>query len=148
MKIVIDNVELKREQVAFVDWGFGRRLKIGALSTPYNLIVDRTDFIQRFSPVFEICIKELMDDEKMTGKFASPYDEATKYPTLEEFLKLEEHNRIEMINTFFAPDIMALYLRTDCDENVKWVAESIDSFVVDGEILCIGGKAVDINWKY
>ena len=149
MKIIVNHIELKPELISFGEWRIGWHLKRGAPSVPYILIVDRQDFMLRFSPDYEKCIKELKDDEAMTGEFASPYEGATTYPTLEEFLKLPEVDRVDMTTTFFERSILKAYIRPDSDsDNILWLLQDIDSFSVEGNTLRIGGRAVDSEWKY
>lgn len=127
------------DAVTFSEVGFGQ-FGNGAVED-YVLIADFDDFLGRFAPVFDECIQELRRDDALTGGFEPPYPGASSYPTLEELWELSPSDRMEMIGTYFAFDILRMYLREDDGgTEASWTVKSLEAVDRRGSGIVVRGR--------
>lgn len=138
MHLIILNGTADMDSATFLEKGFGKHLNDSA--APYSLVALREDFIKKFRPIYDDCIKELVRDDETTREFHPPYQGATGYPSLEELLLLPEHHRMEMISTYFVFDILNLYFKENAiNPAVKWIIGSLDRVRPQDQDLLIEG---------
>lgn len=141
MQLTISGSESEIGVITFSEIGFGRQLN--DREEKFTLIVLADDFTNRFEPIYAECVAELIRDDEITGEFHPPYTGAVRYPELEEFMSMDEHQRMEMIDTYFVFDILRLYIREDASDAIaQWSIKSLDSLQLKGGILSIGGRLV------
>ena len=110
---------------------------------PYMLVIDHGAFIQAFHGMYAEWLDashEYLDDG---DDFEPPYEGAQAYPSLEEFMALPEHQRMQMVDTYFAFRMMSLFVRTNDNSRLGkfWRALTIDSLVHHGDKVTLAGKA-------
>ena len=138
MLLVIAGLKAELELISFSEERLCRRLDTRAVS--YELTVDGGDFVRRFGPIFDDCIAELLRDDEVVGEFQPPYTGAKAYPTLNEFLALDESLRMEMIDAFFTSDILRLYVREGGE--ARWLILNLNSLLRKENEIVISGRAV------
>lgn len=141
MQLTISGMDTNLESITFSEIAFGRRPN--EIGEPYTFTVEIKDFIQRFRPIYNDCILELIRDDRITAEFHPPYLGAKGYPSLEEFLCLPEDSRMEMIESYFKFDILRLYIKEDAvGLPVQWLINSLTSFSICGSTVLISGHSV------
>ena len=141
MKLTISGNEVEIGVITFSEINFGRQFN--DRGEKFTLTVSSDHFINWFKPVYAECFAELIRDDEITGKFHPPYVGAVSYPSLDEFLSMDEHQRMEMIDTYFVFDILCHYIPEDAsDATVQWIIGSFDSLNCSGESLTIVGQLV------
>lgn len=90
--------------------------------TPFVLEADYAEFCARFSPHIEDLREELLADDLQTGQFDPAYEGASSHPDFEEFLALPESARLQLVNTFLAEEILALwFVEESPDPGCRWL---------------------------
>ena len=119
------------EQVTFNERVFGKSAKASAtlsLETSYDA------FAKRFAPIYEAALDELRADDAVTGRFSPPFAGATHYPSLDELFALPDDQRMEMIDAFFAVDILRLLL-PEAAPGARWTVRSLTGVARKGDVL-------------
>lgn len=139
MQLTISGRESEIGVITFSEIDFGK--KLNDREERFTLTVSGDDFINPFGPIYAECVTELIRDDEITGQFHPPYGGAVRYPAFDEFLSMDEHQRMEMIDTYFVFDILRLYFREDAyAATAQWNIKSLDSLQLSGGILSIGGR--------
>lgn len=141
MQLTISGRESEIGVITFSEIDFGKQSDDRA--EIFTLTVAGDDFKKRFGSIYAECVTELIRDDDITGEFHPPYTGAVRYPSFDEFLSMDERQRMEMIDTYFVFDILRLYIREDAsDATAQWNIKSLDSLQLKGGILSIGGRLV------
>ncbi|QBE65068.1 hypothetical protein [Pseudoduganella lutea] len=141
MKIYVSGSEAESGLITFSETDFGRKKQQGG--ERFTVTASVEDFTCRFEPLYARCIAELIRDDEITGEFHPPFSGAARYPELDEFLGMAQHQRMEMIDTYFVFDILRLYIGEDLsDADVKWSVSSLDSLSLEDGILSLSGRLV------
>lgn len=142
MQLTISGRESEVDVITFSELGFGK--KSNDRQEKFILTVSGDDFTSRFGPIYRECVTELIRDDAVTGQFHPPYPGALRYPKFDEFLGLDEYERMEMINTYFVFDILRLYVREDAsDATVQWNIYSLDALSLRCGCIYLSGRLVN-----
>lgn len=97
-------------------------------TVPFSLEIQVDEFLARFAPVYEDCLKELRRDDAVMGHFHPPYPGATDYPSIKQLFRLPASTRMAFLDTYLILDMLRLFLKEDLGrEAVKWLVERCDS---------------------
>ncbi len=106
-RLILDGATADLASVTFRRRGLGPRK--GFPRTPFALDANRVDFCTRFAPHVESLREDLLADDRQTGAFDPAYEGATSHPDFAGFLALPEAAQLQLVNTFLAEDLLALW---------------------------------------
>jgi hypothetical protein len=132
----IDGMSIKPHELTFSQFAFGK--EVDAISYRCELMISKDYFIEKLKPLYDNGIKELREDDEITGDFEPPYPGATNYPSLPEFVDIKGPYLYEYLYAYHKFDILSFIINEDSDE-ANYVIKNINSiYSVDGNIVIKG----------
>ncbi len=124
------------KDLTFVEFGFG---KVNRAETfKYEIKMPIEDFCNNLEQAYSDGIKEIIEDNKITGDFESPYPGAESYPTLDEFTAVPGRYLFEHLSAFHEVDILKMLAEED-KPNSSYVIRTLDNIECkDGNIFLFG----------
>lgn len=143
MSFYISGVIADINQVSFSEKSFGKRISNELCQ--FELNTSASAFLDKFNSSYISGVNDLIQDDNITGKFHPPYVGAIGYPSLDELFKIQEHERMDFIKTYFVFDILRLYFKEDSSlGTVSWAIQSLDSIAIIEDRLMMKGMITKI----
>lgn len=141
MKLTVEMQEVPFSSVTFSELAV-KRLD-SRRKAPFVITADASRFLERFTPIYAACVAELVDDDRVTGKFHPPFEQAVAYPSVAEFFALPAKQRMEMIDTHFVFDILRLFMDEESSAtDLRWEVSDLHAVDLCGTDVVVSGECV------
>ena len=139
MNSYLDNKECAISTFTYRDIGFGKKVDIPTRN--WSIEISKADFITGISDIYNECIVELENDDRLTGEFHPPYEGAQTYPLLEEFVSLESKLFYEFFDTYFVQDFLETFIPSG--DSWSFIINSLLEVEVLDEKIIFKGEGYD-----
>ncbi|MES9942235.1 MAG: hypothetical protein ABW104_19825 [Candidatus Thiodiazotropha sp. 6PLUC2] len=135
----IDGSSIEAHELTFSQLSFGK--EGGSVNFNYEIIFAKDSFIEKLIPFYDEGVEELREDDGITGEFEPPYPGATNYPSLSDFLDIENRFLYEYLYAYHKFDILSLVLSEDNNES-GYIINTLESIDSADENIVIKGVAL------